>query len=310
FRWRDVATSFLSTTATTGLGKGFTGNALLDGGLKGALNSSFSSLTNGSLASETIHGIAAGTLSEGIRVAVYDNEDYRPDYVGMMAGVLGSTIGSLALAGIAGGSGRSRSLSLEENIAAGGIDLRNPNKMGSRLLREKGNFSDLANMYVSTSDNAKDYHARPETYLEWRESYFASLDDLSASLAVPVNVYAGLPDLPPYQNLYEPRVGTFENYFMRLYDNAANDRLPTGIRALNGVASALIYPLATFDGMISGVYNWQNNADLMGQALAKGNLSADPYESNLAYLESIAFGSAAVLGVGDPLTMVMPGPRV
>ncbi|OZG69945.1 hypothetical protein BTA51_28545, partial [Hahella sp. CCB-MM4] len=42
FRWRDVATSFLSTTATTGLGKGFTGNALLDGGLKGALNSSFS----------------------------------------------------------------------------------------------------------------------------------------------------------------------------------------------------------------------------------------------------------------------------
>ncbi|OZG69973.1 hypothetical protein BTA51_28465, partial [Hahella sp. CCB-MM4] len=41
-----------------------------------------------------------------------------------------------------------------------------------------------------------------------------------------------------------------------------------------------------------------------------GNLSADPYESNLAYLESIAFGSAAVLGVGDPLTMVMPGPRV
>ncbi|WP_169334451.1 YwqJ-related putative deaminase [Hahella ganghwensis] len=114
FRWRDVATSFLSTTASTGLGEGFTGNALLDGGLRGALNSSYSSLRNGSLGSETIHGIAAGTLSEGIRVAVYDSEDYRPDYVSMMAGVLGNTIGSLALAGIAGGSGRSNARTVEQ----------------------------------------------------------------------------------------------------------------------------------------------------------------------------------------------------
>ncbi|WP_157496738.1 LysM peptidoglycan-binding domain-containing protein [Hahella ganghwensis] len=117
FRWRDVATSFLTSTAYSGLGSN-TGNTLVDKGIGGAANSYVSSLAGSSkIAHESIHGLLAGTVSEGVRTAVFDSKDYRPDYVGMMAGVLGNTIGSLALAGIAGG--RKTSQSLEQDSVIG-----------------------------------------------------------------------------------------------------------------------------------------------------------------------------------------------
>ncbi|AZZ91837.1 hypothetical protein EUZ85_14300 [Hahella sp. KA22] len=64
------------------------------------------SIRNNDIARNAIQGLTAGAVSEAVRVAVYDSEDYRPDYVGMIAGVVGSTLGGLTVDGLAGAEGR------------------------------------------------------------------------------------------------------------------------------------------------------------------------------------------------------------
>ncbi|WLQ15717.1 LysM peptidoglycan-binding domain-containing protein [Hahella aquimaris] len=251
FRWRDVATSFATASVMNGIGIGDK-NAFYNQGLSSYVDGFLpGSIRNNDIARNAIQGLTAGAVSEAVRVAVYDSEDYRPDYVGMIAGVVGSTLGGLALAGVAGGSGRPRSLSLEENIAAGGIDLRNPNSKGLVLQREKGEFSDLAYLYASVPDIGdsmpEDYQVRPETYLEWRDSYFASLDDLSASLAVPVDVderLAGILGVSAHQwqETFTGQVAT------TLYDMSK--------AAVNAAIDYFSTPIDSISGSVLGFHNW------------------------------------------------------
>ncbi|WLQ12086.1 LysM peptidoglycan-binding domain-containing protein [Hahella aquimaris] len=101
FRWRDVATSFAAASVMSGIGVGDE-NAFYNKGLQGYVDGLLpSSIKNSSIARDVVQGLTAGAVSEAVRVAVYDSEDYRPDYVGMIAGVVGSTLGGLALSGVA-----------------------------------------------------------------------------------------------------------------------------------------------------------------------------------------------------------------
>ncbi|ABC30777.1 Rhs family protein [Hahella chejuensis KCTC 2396] len=106
FRWRDVATSFAANSLMSGIGIGDE-NAFYNQGLSSYVDGFLpGSIRNNDIARNAIQGFTAGAVSEAVRVAVYDSEDYRPDYVGMIAGVVGSTLGSLAVDGLAGAEGR------------------------------------------------------------------------------------------------------------------------------------------------------------------------------------------------------------
>ncbi|MBU6956074.1 LysM domain-containing protein, partial [Hahella sp. HN01] len=101
FRWRDVATSFATASVMNGIGIGDK-SAFYNQGLSSYVDGFLpGSIRNNDIARNAIQGFTAGAVSEAVRVAVYDSEDYRPDYVGMIAGVVGSTLGGLALAGVA-----------------------------------------------------------------------------------------------------------------------------------------------------------------------------------------------------------------
>ncbi|ABC28072.1 Rhs family protein [Hahella chejuensis KCTC 2396] len=103
FRWRDVATSFAAASVMSGIGVGDE-NAFYNKGLKGYVDGLLpDSIKNSSIARDAVQGLTAGAVSEAVRVAIYDSEDYRPDYVGMIAGVVGSTLGGLAVSAATGG---------------------------------------------------------------------------------------------------------------------------------------------------------------------------------------------------------------
>ncbi|WP_253938653.1 LysM peptidoglycan-binding domain-containing protein [Hahella sp. HN01] len=100
FRWRDVAASLATSAIMGGTGLGKTGS-ILHSGLEA--QSWMPSPLSTPLSYSAISGITSGVVSEAVRTAVYDSEDYRPDYVGMIAGVVGSALGDLALIGVSSG---------------------------------------------------------------------------------------------------------------------------------------------------------------------------------------------------------------
>ncbi|WP_431686418.1 LysM peptidoglycan-binding domain-containing protein [Hahella sp. NBU794] len=113
FRWRDVAASLATSAIMGGTGLGKTGS-ILHSGLEA--QSWMPSPLSTPLSYSAISGITSGVVSEAVKTAVYDSEDYRPDYVGMIAGVVGSALGDLALIGVSSGGGVKTSNQVSESI--------------------------------------------------------------------------------------------------------------------------------------------------------------------------------------------------
>ncbi|WLQ11599.1 type IV secretion protein Rhs [Hahella aquimaris] len=183
FRWRDVAASLATSAIMGGTGLGKTGS-ILHSGLEA--QSWMPSPLSTPLSYSAVSGITSGVVSEAVKTAVYDSEDYRPDYVGMIAGVVGSALGRLAVDGLAGRSQRTNALEVKAEAAK---------NQGGNALEEK---AEAAKSQSSNALEVKSETTYPKKiiYEDGRPGFL--YEDGTISISLPDSPLLLVEDLPEY----------------------------------------------------------------------------------------------------------------
>ncbi|MBU6956084.1 LysM domain-containing protein, partial [Hahella sp. HN01] len=311
FRWRDVATSFATASVMNGIGIGDK-SAFYNQGLSSYVDGFLpGSIRNNDIARNAIQGLTAGAVSEAVRVAVYDSEDYRPDYVGMIAGVVGSTLGGLALAGVAKESQQSSAATVSAT--------------------EKSYADDYLYKYGIASLNGEGPvgPAYELNYLQERDETFSELDAISEELEAGVEYsrfismvgegYTGQVIVDPVTAVAGPLITVAENELSDscpIYENHASETNlsfePWDEYAYRKRKRDFQFFLGSLDNMaesslasvgyISGTINGRDEESLYGMSTAGAAVSSliSPRESGRVMNRSV--------GLYEPVSYIKLGP--
>lgn len=114
------------------------------------------------------------------------------------------------------------------------------------------------------------------------------------------------PSLPEVENAYRPLEGLFQGRYNMAVHGLQNPSSSFIDKAYYTVAGAAALPLAVLETPVTSLYNFYNNADVAGQYLARGDLSTDPRDANIARLSAVIHATDAINGLLGPATLVQP----
>ena len=113
----------------------------------------------------------------------------------------------------------------------------------------------------------------------------------------------GVP-LPPIENAYKPIEGFFQGRYSMAVQGLQDPNASFVDMAYYTLAGAAAWPLAALETPITSLYNSGNNASLAAQYWAKGELSTDPYDANIARLSAVIYTTDAANGLLGAAAMV------
>lgn len=114
------------------------------------------------------------------------------------------------------------------------------------------------------------------------------------------------PSLPEVENAYRPLEGFFQGRYSMAVQGLQDPNASFIDKAYYTLAGAAALPLAALETPVTGLYNAYNNASVAGQYWAKGDLSTDPRDANIARLSAVIHATDAANGLLGAATMA-PG---
>ena len=113
--------------------------------------------------------------------------------------------------------------------------------------------------------------------------------------------------LPPVENLYAPAHGFYQER-MRMATQGMMDPDASWMdRAVYAALGLGVTPLAMVEALGAEAYNSLNNASLAGQYWARGEMTANASDANVARLQAALHGAAAMNGLLGPAALTRPG---
>ena len=113
--------------------------------------------------------------------------------------------------------------------------------------------------------------------------------------------------LPPVENLYAPAHGFYQER-MRMATQGMMDPDASWMdRAVYAALGLGVTPLAMVEALGTEAYNSLNNASLAGQYWARGEMTANASDANVARLQAALHGAAAMNGLLGPAALTRPG---